>query len=302
MTGSKARYDPFGTFTTATPGSNPSISSRGFTGHRHNNTGTNNLGLIYMNARYYMPEIGRFISPDTIVPDPANPQSYNRYAYSYNNPVNYTDSSGHCIDGLTTWACIAIGLKIVDYGWTAYDTWQAGRTLADPYASSEAKMMAGLTVGLAVIFEAIEPDDFLPVGLPADDVARRAIVSGAREALEEGGPEALEGFLREQLGDHADTALAKLDELLGIGDVRFLEKPGQLGHIFRNEAGHLAEDTLTNRNLLLGTVSGKNFVKADSFGNQWYARLLDDGTEAWVQVRNGIIQNGGVNLEPLYLH
>ena len=27
----------------------------GFTGHRHNNTGTNNLGLIYMNARYYMP-------------------------------------------------------------------------------------------------------------------------------------------------------------------------------------------------------------------------------------------------------
>ena len=32
VTGSKARYDPFGTFTTATPGSNPSISSHGFTG------------------------------------------------------------------------------------------------------------------------------------------------------------------------------------------------------------------------------------------------------------------------------
>ena len=67
----------------------------GFTGHRHNNTGTNNLGLIYMNARYYMPEIGRFISPDTIVPDPANPQSYNRYAYVRNNPMNFTDPTGH---------------------------------------------------------------------------------------------------------------------------------------------------------------------------------------------------------------
>ena len=68
----------------------------GFTGHRHNNTETNDLGLIYMNARYYMPEIGRFISADTIVPEPANPQSYNRYSYSFNNPVNYTDPTGHC--------------------------------------------------------------------------------------------------------------------------------------------------------------------------------------------------------------
>jgi hypothetical protein len=32
-----------------------------------------------MNARYYVPEVGRFASPDTLVPDPGNPQSYNRY-------------------------------------------------------------------------------------------------------------------------------------------------------------------------------------------------------------------------------
>lgn len=92
---SNARYDPFGTFTTATPGSNPSIYNHGFTSHRHNNTGTNDIDLIYMNARYYMPEIGRFISPDTIVPEPSNPQSYNRYVYTHNNPVNNTDPSGH---------------------------------------------------------------------------------------------------------------------------------------------------------------------------------------------------------------
>ena len=48
-----------------------------------------------MNARYYLPEIGRFISPDSIVPDPTNPQSYNRYAYVRNSPLNYTDPSGH---------------------------------------------------------------------------------------------------------------------------------------------------------------------------------------------------------------
>jgi RHS repeat-associated protein len=71
------------------------VTNQGFTGHRHNNTGTNDLGLIYMNARYYLPEVGRFISPDTIVPDPNNPQSHNRYAYVLNSPVNYTDPSGH---------------------------------------------------------------------------------------------------------------------------------------------------------------------------------------------------------------
>ncbi len=40
--------------------------------------------------------IGRFISPDTIVPDPVNPQQFNRYTYSLNNPVKYLDPSGHC--------------------------------------------------------------------------------------------------------------------------------------------------------------------------------------------------------------
>ena len=48
---------------------------------------------------YYLPGIGRFLSADTIVPDTANPQSFNRYSYVYNNPVKYTDPSGHCILG-----------------------------------------------------------------------------------------------------------------------------------------------------------------------------------------------------------
>jgi RHS repeat-associated protein len=46
----------------------PSIPDRGFTGHRQNTTGTYDLGLIYMNARYYVPEVGRFVSPNTLVP------------------------------------------------------------------------------------------------------------------------------------------------------------------------------------------------------------------------------------------
>jgi len=50
---------------------------------------------MFYNARYYDPGIGRFISPDTIVPDPANPQDLNRYSYVRNDPVNHVDPSGH---------------------------------------------------------------------------------------------------------------------------------------------------------------------------------------------------------------
>jgi len=46
-------------------------------------------------ARMYDPKIGRFISPDSVVPDEKNPQAWNRFAYVYNSPLRYTDPSGH---------------------------------------------------------------------------------------------------------------------------------------------------------------------------------------------------------------
>jgi RHS repeat-associated protein len=51
--------------------------------------------LYNYNARLYDPIMSRFITPDTIVPDPYNPQSLNRYSYCLNNPLKYTDPSGH---------------------------------------------------------------------------------------------------------------------------------------------------------------------------------------------------------------
>jgi len=57
--------------------------------------GDGGTGLMYYQARYYDPQVGRFAAADTIVPNPANPQDLNRYAYVGNNPVNGTDPSGH---------------------------------------------------------------------------------------------------------------------------------------------------------------------------------------------------------------
>ncbi|MCP4668998.1 MAG: hypothetical protein GY849_21895, partial [Deltaproteobacteria bacterium] len=52
-------------------------------------------GLYNYNARLYDPIIGRFISPDTIVQAPYDPQTLNRYSYCRNNPLIYVDPSGH---------------------------------------------------------------------------------------------------------------------------------------------------------------------------------------------------------------
>jgi len=52
-------------------------------------------GLYFYGARWYDSSLGRFLSPDSIVPKPGNPQSLNRYAYVLNNPLRYTDPTGH---------------------------------------------------------------------------------------------------------------------------------------------------------------------------------------------------------------
>lgn len=64
-----------------------------FTGQRLDST-----GLYYYGARYYDPGIWRFISPDTVGPDPKNPQALNRYSYCLNNPLKYNDPSGHWVE------------------------------------------------------------------------------------------------------------------------------------------------------------------------------------------------------------
>jgi RHS repeat-associated protein len=61
-----------------------------FTGQRLDAT-----GLYYYGARYYDPTIGRFISPDTFMLSPTNPQGLNRYTYAFNNPLKFNDPSGN---------------------------------------------------------------------------------------------------------------------------------------------------------------------------------------------------------------
>ena len=77
-------------------------------------------GLYYLNARYYSPELRRFISPDdTAYLNPENVNGLNLYAYCYNDPVNYADPSGHSVSLIL--GLIGLGLGIgVGVGYAAY--------------------------------------------------------------------------------------------------------------------------------------------------------------------------------------
>ncbi len=52
-------------------------------------------GLYYYGARYYDPELARFIQPDSVVPEPDHSEAFNRYSYCRNNPLKHIDPGGN---------------------------------------------------------------------------------------------------------------------------------------------------------------------------------------------------------------
>ncbi len=80
-------YEPFGK-PYATSGPQP--DNHKYTSEKHDDP----TGLVYLRARQYDPEVGRFASADPVLGSLGEPQTLNRYAYVSNNPLTSTDPSG----------------------------------------------------------------------------------------------------------------------------------------------------------------------------------------------------------------
>jgi RHS repeat-associated protein len=98
-------YYPFGVEQTASwqeqlDSGAPHVDDARFTGHErdfHSSAGIeNNDYLDYMHARYYDPNKSRFLSVDAGPYDITSPQTWNRYSYVTNNPMNLSDPTGLC--------------------------------------------------------------------------------------------------------------------------------------------------------------------------------------------------------------
>jgi hypothetical protein len=51
--------------------------------------------LYFYGARWYDPYLNRWAQPDSVVFAPFDPGAYDRFAYADNNPIRFSDPSGH---------------------------------------------------------------------------------------------------------------------------------------------------------------------------------------------------------------
>ena len=112
------RYTDFGE--TTINGDNKAENEVGYTGGIYDQS----TGLYYLNARYYNPEDGRFVTEDTYRGENDKPDTQHLYVYCANNPINHVDPSGHYAVALYTLVKVVAG-GVVFY--VSYSTWKRRR-------------------------------------------------------------------------------------------------------------------------------------------------------------------------------
>ena len=131
---SATTYDPYGKVIFSL-GENTSF---GFTGETQDQSLND---MVYLRARYYAPSMGTFLSRDTWNGDANLPMSYNKWAYTFANPVNYTDPSG--LDPIDDIAKMVVDKiqkcyfdRNVECVWNGYSILALGGRILYPHAAS----------------------------------------------------------------------------------------------------------------------------------------------------------------------
>jgi RHS repeat-associated protein len=129
---SEMRYSPWGSVRYSN-GITPTEYT--YTGQRSE---TDSFGLMFYNARWYDPTLGRFIQPDQIIPEDNNPLDLDRYSYVRNNPIAFMDPSGRD--------------PVYISGWNdTYKQLQIDNTCASTALAAGISVLLGVKVELTVI-------------------------------------------------------------------------------------------------------------------------------------------------------
>ena len=90
------------------------------------------LGIYYYGARWYDSYLNRWIQPDSIIPDQFDPQSWDRFSYVQNNPVNRVDPTGHASCEEMEWECDDEGEWLPgDPNWKSNHLWYMANQILD---------------------------------------------------------------------------------------------------------------------------------------------------------------------------
>ncbi|MFH0862131.1 MAG: RHS repeat-associated core domain-containing protein [Candidatus Altiarchaeota archaeon] len=115
----------------------------------YNNKELDSTGLNYYGARYYNSKLKRWTQPDNIIQNVYDPQTLNRYSYVRNNPIIYSDPTGHFLQALAVVALVVV-VSVAVYHFTHeektpegyYAAYQIGAVSAGVGAISAAGALA----------------------------------------------------------------------------------------------------------------------------------------------------------------
>ena len=114
-------------------------------------------GLSAHDARHYWAYLNRWIQPDTIIPDFANPPSFNRYSYVNNRPLNFVDPNGHSLwrdPGKLYpehWRYHAVYNRLRRWPWQPKDPELSMEEIRNYPRGSMLASMVGIAVGLLLL-------------------------------------------------------------------------------------------------------------------------------------------------------
>ena len=105
--------------------------------------------FYYYNARYYDPEVSRFVTADTVIDGEHATQGLNRYMYVKGNPIRYSDPTGHASEGELNWITDAEGNNktlpgaISNSGGVGNDTTNSVNRMFDKALADNKKLTGG---------------------------------------------------------------------------------------------------------------------------------------------------------------
>ena len=141
-------YDAFGNITEAT---GQSANKFGYTGHQMDAE----TGLVYFQARYYDPQLGRFITQDPYEGDWQTPLSLHHYLYAYANPTTYIDRDGHCAEPITFVLCAGLAALITTEASIIHEEVTQGSSLKQAASNPKHYVRGAIAGGVALTGGAI---------------------------------------------------------------------------------------------------------------------------------------------------